>query len=1027
MVYYKLAIFNNYLIFDSPITKKRFKIHIQEEDENGQSKNIKLDHLTTYFLCLEKGYEYIYQCDFTTSNEDFVCDKFGYRIIKTCLENEIFEEIRNIEDDKHPFKKGITGSQFTKYSRCLLIKTTWFKRYLWLKECPPKHKRQIEDHYGAKNNAHILINGTRYRVMKGDEDTWIDDAKSIFTIKEAHHNDHNQAKYSKITIFFDFETIQRTLKHEPYCMCGEIYIPHTPYKINPRYPSPFTTHKIQYETNIPLLDIYEHDTIEYYDYDFDALTPTIRNQPDLKYSWFFPGQLKDLDDSGAKLFFKWVNQWVNWIFRDNEQCASNIELRLIGFNNNNFDNHFIYETFQKCKGYNLDFHEREGKVTTCVFSVHRKNFFPIRVSISDLTKFLTGISLKKACQDFGLSKGKLDFNVVKYNHDCIAAGNFITLVQSIGEIDKYFDEPITEEFGNKFFERTSLIKNCNGYNLRTICEFYCQQDVTATKDLFLIVDGQMRILMNKLKTDHNVLTKYRDFMSYISAPQLAFDVLQGFMFNAEDKLLSINDTDIARDFYKTLFGGICDFGIIGEYNACSDQGLTYADVTSEYPTAMKGYYPDINMPILVGDQINYDEERRIIKQLIYQRRIYFDQCNLNAIIPHFKSLKLGMLLCNISPPENECEHIIFAPVATRIFENSTTLSKLSYQNLPQKEKVLTTIQIRTLIYAGWDVQVLDYKNSVIFTGQKKIFEKYVNVMGLEKTLATNKCYKTLAKLFLNSPYGRLCLKPTSKFKEFSTLANNDSYTIEKNKPYVEEDWSKVYYYLSSMILAWSKWIIYSKLYQLQLSQMYAGHPLSYRVGGILYCDTDSVTFDPALCDVVNFEISEFIGGFDDETCDFKATWKFEEQDKQGKNTIHSIMVLAKKSYILLDKDKNPIAKHLKGIHKAGIKHFDYPELKKILDTQYGSKSIEIATLSKSSTSNSLSKTIFECLVKKTLSRFNCTQPIKSTNDIVNYRNFDNIHETVFDKEKNINNYLVFTSSLRDSNNEQYIESSTTLE
>lgn len=400
--------------------------------------------------------------------------------------------------------------------------------------------------------------------------------------------------------------------------------------------------------------------------------------------------------------------------------------------------------------------------------------------------------------------------------------------------------------------------------------------------------------------------------------------------------------------------------------------------------------------------------------MVQQRNINKESKNLTDIsyMQKFDSELMGIFMCDIFAPKDKSNLITFSPIASR----NPDKKQLDYINKSQKNRILNTGHFKALILTGYTITLIPHKFNIQFIHTGKIFDEFIKIIGHEKTQAkeTNKSLSKLWKLFLTSCAGKLAQKPMDTIQEYHSYSHE--HFKESNEKMKQSNWSRSNHYIATFILSYANFILYYSMYCISLDYIYNANPLSNRCGSLLYMDTDSIVFDPALVNQLYymFNISEEIGYYDDKKCNFYVTWK-----RKYENKVNMFIVIAKKSYLLYWFNENGILScieiKLKGIHREAMSvGRNYNVIKAILDNQ--PEKIKFTGLTKisniyqgeGSAETDVIKSIKEAIITKTLARNNTYNKINCTNNLVYLKNKDNIEKTIF--KNNIFNFLEFCCS-----------------
>lgn len=655
------------------------------------------------------------------------------------------------------------------------------------------------------------------------------------------------------------------------------------------------------------------------------------------------------------------------------------QLQLVGFNNNRFDNNFIYEPIHRCPMLSSVFinqSQRNGKTTQtkiiCWFKGVR-----ILITIKDMVTWIPDCSLSQACDSYGIKNAKIDFNIVAYNEFCKKHEENNEDKMLVSECDEKTFFSLFKSLNFSIKKQLLNYKNVNGkYRVYDYALLYCTYDTKSLFELFMNINFSVKSIASTIEDMLEGTAKLptHTFFDYMGAPEFAGYIFRCFFNSDKYKKLTFYDSDHAEIIYSTYFGGRVNYGFIGDYKT---DDIMYMDVTSEYPLAMTGYYPTISdlTDYEVGKEINIEEVNNILQQMISARNTYYNEHKLNCY-DYMKPLDLfaGIFKCQIIPPEDKTNLICFAAIPTRLPDQL----KLEYTNTGGI-RFLNSSQFRNLILSGFNIVVLEDIYNIRFNHMTKCFDSFIQALGSIKAAAKyndNKAKAKLVKTLVNSIAGKLAQKPMHTI----SVANESSGTTSRIT-FEETDWTASMHYLACFITANANWILYSKTYELELSYIYNKRPIGER-GGICYADTDSIVFSKKLCDKVEFIIDDELGCYEDDKAHWKITWQ------RHYSGVNRIMIIAKKSYVLLNNNMIKETK-LKGIHKKEMGQFNLDILLQVIQNnpkqisfQNLQRKYDLSEVMNGNDSKGMLQRIYVDTVKKTLKREINYKKLLISNEIV---------------------------------------------
>lgn len=857
------------------------------------------------------------------------------------------------------FESFIIKKTNTKYDLILSLQTSIFIVYFCCRSTKSKKRLWNFKSCDFKKNCTFKYNNNYYRIGKIEEynikknsqiniNSIIKTPQEQFQLIKIKTNKLNYSSLDHFTVIFDLETMAYDGQHYPYMIYAKITSFNWPVIIpNKSIPDINLFNRNDVVSKLSGCNFEfpfsSHETDSFFDSEccFDQLPQSL------------------VIDS----FLKWFRRLI---ITTVELYNNSFSCRLLGFNNNRFDNNFFLAKLRNWPNFSILYNQRFNKVSQIVGSmlIHGHK---VTIYIDDLIKFLPETTLKKACKDYQIEKAKIDFDIVKYNNKC-----------SLNKHIYIYDNDITQYINDK-----SLANETNIFN---VIKKYCILDVESTCELYQKISSLMMKLIFSLY-QFNIIIKHVNFLRYISIPQLAFNI---FLETARINKFYIARTDdcLLNDFIITsCIGGRVNYGILGEY--VSDN-IKYMDVTSEYPLSMTAPYPSFKTSPIIGP--NVGQLNKILDDIILSRNQYFLRRDYENVT-YFKKLFCGIFRVNIYPPLNEYL-MVWSPIPLKVDGRNL------FKNIAQNGRVINTTHIRILIYAGWKVEIIQDENNILFTSTEYIMKPFINLIGTMKTWYTpiNKSFAKLCKLIMNSVSGKLAQKVTCKYYSQRGETRRGHYTILDNSSEEYTDYSSSLHYLSSFITGYANWILFSTACKLNFYSNNYPSNLSSRAGILLYTDTDSIVFDANKTSYTNFVISEQLGSWNEDKCDFDITWKEEHAGE-----IKKLIVLARKSYALIGNNNSIVDLKLKGIHTREAHNFTYESLKIISSREFSKKTIRFAGLK----SEHFSKT------KDIIKRISETELVKTLALEKNYTKLDYINESNLENCANLDQ--TFIPSLKCSN------------
>ena len=759
----------------------------------------------------------------------------------------------------------------------LQVQYTYFQRQCKLaltKRCPTNKKAFICDPYWPHKNNYVYVQDTWYRILsiRDVSSYWI--KRKHRSKEQTHENAHFDFKTISIKkrkedqeflMCIDFETCLINQRHQPYLGCAI------------------------YNFNI------QHFEEEY-------------------HTQFFQHKNLQQDSTIGVDFVDWIVRLSNEIilqrndpFRMNRRCdrgQAELVWKIFGYNNNKFDNHFLYDALLAQDNCQILQTRRNGKVTTTTCMLNR-----IKIKLCDLVSWIPEMTLEVACDYYEIESPKMPINCVKYSELIVEAGEMVYEVE-----DKIFTSmihnlnPIMVKLKYKKYKNPSN----NKWNIYTLLMDYCERDVLATFQIYHKIDTNTRELIDEIEKIYKCEFPTRVFLDYISAAEISGFIVKMSLANQKIPKLQILNNKFGEFIYASCYGGRTDKSLVGIYSG----NIKYMDVVSQYPLAMTGLYPApcSEQDVLFGENLNLDSYQCQLDNMLAERNKCIEQkrFNLEWLAP--LNTWMGIFFCDVIAPQEKYNLITFGPIAEA--RNET---KLVWTNESQYGRVLNTSQFKNLLCAGYTIILREYKYNIIFKKLSNVFEQSITTLLALKTAAKqcdNKAKGKLTKLWANSMAGKLAQKPVSELSNFSYFSTDYTDKIDSST-LKETSWQASFHYLSTFLTAEANFILYSVCYRMSLDYIYNKSPLDARCGSLLYMDTDSIIFDSQLTSTFDFVISQDLGHYNNAKCEYDITWGEKLVDK-----IKTIAILRKKSYILYDKNTQALSITLKGIHKNQMHQFN---------------------------------------------------------------------------------------------------------
>jgi len=662
---------------------------------------------------------------------------------------------------------------------------------------------------------------------------------------------------------------------------------------------------------------------------------------------------------------------------------------IFGYNNFNFDDNFVLDQFRN-KDYFIVKSERNGKVSEC--DAYKGN---VCIQFKDLIKWLPDVTLKEACIDYDTIVKKGECNVVTYNNYCRMQGELIfecdaELFFEVAQVQRQVmaQKRLRKDYYCLFTGKWLIFK----YVLD-----YCILDVEATMGLFFQINATFLKVKKYFYEHAKCILPHNNVLRYIS-PAYCTSLLYKQMFKFKKmKRIVFHDLNYVAAVTSTYFGGIVNFGCLGEYTS---ENIVCQDVKAMYPTCMQSFYPAIytRKDVQVGGEIKLEECQKFVDSIIEAReKAKRDRTLFTFEFLHPFNVFKGIFLCMLYSPKNEGDKICVAPFPYRYLN----ADNLTYNYEDKSRVFVCTSDMKNLILCGFKIKLLFSEYNFLFLRNEQIFNVILKPLDELKVIAkkdNNNSLKKLMKLFMNSLSGKLGQHVQHRIRN-----SVESTTMQENE---QDNSFTSLHYLACFVTAEARYVLFRTIYKLHEEHIYSDASLSTKAGIFLLCDTDSIMYDKHLIasSSVVFKQENEMGYWSNELNDYVVHWG----EKKYPN-IGSVFILGRKSYVTVDKNKQIISRTLKGIRRDQMQLISYDDLKmvcasfpKVLNFNMLSKQANVNTIG----DRLLTKVYFETTVKKSLSMSKPDHVIEHIeNEYLLKNNSHNLEKKLY--KENINNFLVF--------------------
>lgn len=888
---------------------------------------------------------------FNIKKKDFLFDEF----VHTINGNREYFIHKNqlIYDEEIPYKIDKDIMKINSKTKCFLSSVGEYKfsfDYLFYRSAiyckkikKPKDKKEIKNMYDLQRFDRFIYENEYFTVLKCNyfsigyisKPNYKLEKFETAAIKEIYRAFDPILCYDVETCIFFNESLSKTKQHQPYMLAWEYHL---------------NNNILEYE---PSRGVIHHQDLNSY-------------------------------SSIGEKFVKLIED----ILYDNNLN----EIIVFGYNNFNFDDNFILEAFLANRYY-IDKRERNGKISTLRIMKNDKV-----ITFKDIIPWLPDVTLKQACIDYNTFDLKGECNVLIYNKMCETKNRIIYFCSEeefwpIASVTSMMKKLMLKKNERYYMAEEKIFMV---YNYITD---YCINDVKATIGLFFHLNNSFNRVQRYFYDNELVQLHHSNILRYISPAYVVSKIYKQIFDHKQLKRLKIFNFELARFYSAAYYGGLVNFGALGEYVG---ESIKCFDVSAMYPTVMTNDYPILQdeEDLEIGIAINISEFQKIIDNTVIKRneafknRTLFDYQWLNEI----NDIR-AIFLVDIFAPTNENEMICISPFPYRYYGSH----KISYDYQNKYDVTICTSEMKTLILFGFNIKIKFHIYNTVFLKKDTFFNSIMDPLNKFKMIAKdngNTADKKLNKLFQNVIYGKLGqhIEHTITTYKYTNYAKN----------YAKNDEQNVFnslHYIACFITAEARFVLCRTIYQLQSDSLYRCESLSKRCGMFLLCDTDSVMFDASITTKIDFIINDEMGYWSKEKQDYVVHWK-----EKKYNGIKKLFILGRKAYVPVNAKNEVISRTLKGIRRDQMALISYDVLKQVCSNiPY---TMRYTTLSKKNNLNDdvydIAKTLLEEEVKKTLTMSDPPNRLVCDNEIVNKNNNDNLLNTLF--KDDIKNFLVFVKA-----------------
>ena len=364
---------------------------------------------------------------------------------------------------------------------------------------------------------------------------------------------------------------------------------------------------------------------------------------------------------------------------------------------------------------------------------HWKDNDILVLKITDKQRKLT-VKLKDSMKLLPSSLEKLlisygcDINKGMFPHKFVSANN-LNYIGYKPDIKYYIDNKLTSGDKGKIKEYNNLPEI---FNLKEECLNYLEKDILGLLEI-----------MNKVSNHY--FNEYKlNITKFSTLPSISL-AIYGFWFKDNKHKIKMIKGPLEGFIRQAYFGGNSQIFVKGK-DRLVKEGYHY-DMNSQYPYAMKNMMPTGNPIFTNNKDINY--------------------------------YKLGFVLAKITPPTKEVLTNLF--IQTRNEDGSISCPRDTFY------EYISTVDLKQGLQYGYKAEIFCGVNFPDACEEGEIFGQFVDTLYKIKSTSTDPVEKQIAKLSLNSTYGKFAQK-------------EQEYTIKlASKDAVKEILSKYHYtYLSEI-------------------------------------------------------------------------------------------------------------------------------------------------------------------------------------------------------------------------------------
>ena len=366
---------------------------------------------------------------------------------------------------------------------------------------------------------------------------------------------------------------------------------------------------------------------------------------------------------------------------------------LYAHNLGRFDSVFVLQSLTTA-GYDINAKWKNNDILSIRISdKSRKLNIKLMDSIKLLPTSLENLLISFECE---ISKGIFPHKFVNYSN--------LNYVGPKPDIKYYFDCEAASLLNTKDLDQDKLKAYAqipNEINLKEQCLEYLR------KDVFGLLEAMKKV------SDHYFKEYSINITKYSTLPSLSLALYGFWYYKVTNNPIKMIKGPIESFIRQAYFGGNSDIFVEHTNERFISEGYHY-DMNSQYPNAMKNIMPTGNPVFSNNTDLNY--------------------------------YNLGFVFAKITPPSKEILPNLF--IQTRNSDGSVTCPRVPFY------EYISTVDLRQGLEFGYKAEIICGVNFPDASVSNELFGKFVDTLYNIKSTATDNVQRSIAKLTLNSTYGK---------------------------------------------------------------------------------------------------------------------------------------------------------------------------------------------------------------------------------------------------------------------------------